>query len=604
MSIFLKAGYWSSKKKGNLGELDLDIEIYKYATDVITTSLNLKLQTVSSISELKTYTSSNFAYFDGSTWEKKSGNLASNGGSYAGTIINVSSSFYWERISDYYTPEMFGAVGDGLTNDANKIQSAINATAIGGTLMFANKTYFISSRLTINKSIKITGGLNSIVTTNGQNIIELLSCSNVKIENIKFYSTLNSTNADLFGLVYAFNKQLTNITIINCYFSVPNVPQNGIKIITDLTGSYIEKLNVEKCTFESIGRMGVEIQNHLFDGVYRSNNITIKDCIFKDLGMKIGVSPNGVEHYGMAISFSGLGRNNNSINNIIDNPYDIGIEYASGAGSYSTIANNNFINITRVNTEKSNANVFVLSVTTTGNLSCDNLAIYKNYCISTTSVAACRFQNLKYANIYNNDFNLKQPIYFFKMMYSTISNNIFISREAYSVYTTSDNPFFPVAYNIWTNNTFDVTTATGVIAPVVFEEESKENIIEGGTLRRLGDSNIMINFGSATNNKMVNVKVNSLPNSTVFNVSMTDADKTLEEFQVQSGFIEITGTLTATRILYVPLTNRPLYIKNSTNNSLEIRLRGQTVTGVTLPSTNSKTYLVEISKNSTSWISI
>ena len=61
------------------------------------TALNGKQQTVSSIAELVFYAGSNYAYFDGNNWEKKGGNVPSNGGSYAGTIINISSNFYWER---------------------------------------------------------------------------------------------------------------------------------------------------------------------------------------------------------------------------------------------------------------------------------------------------------------------------------------------------------------------------------------------------------------------------------------------------------------------------------------------------------------------------
>lgn len=125
-----------------------------------------KLQTVTSIAELQAYTSSNFAYFDGSTWERKSGNVVSNGGEFAGTILNISTGFYWERklISGIVTPEMFGAVGNGIANDAALIQNAINS----GNEILLNKTYFLNNNtLTLNANTvinfnhtgNITGGI-------------------------------------------------------------------------------------------------------------------------------------------------------------------------------------------------------------------------------------------------------------------------------------------------------------------------------------------------------------------------------------------------------------------------------------------------------------
>ncbi|RKN83832.1 right-handed parallel beta-helix repeat-containing protein [Paenibacillus ginsengarvi] len=56
----------------------------------------------------------------------------------------------WNVVTD------FGAVGDGTTDDTTAIQSALNATAAGGTVYFPLGTYLISSQLTVsNKEIHL-----------------------------------------------------------------------------------------------------------------------------------------------------------------------------------------------------------------------------------------------------------------------------------------------------------------------------------------------------------------------------------------------------------------------------------------------------------------
>lgn len=50
------------------------------------------------------------------------------------------------------TPEMFGAVGDGVTDDSTAIQAAIDAAGSTKTCYLANKTYLIGSGLVINNN--------------------------------------------------------------------------------------------------------------------------------------------------------------------------------------------------------------------------------------------------------------------------------------------------------------------------------------------------------------------------------------------------------------------------------------------------------------------
>lgn len=63
----------------------------------------------------------------------------------------------------YKTPEMFGAVGDGETDDSEAVQAAVNA---GYAVYFAsNKTYYLASHVMIDHDCHLFGGDNTVIKT-------------------------------------------------------------------------------------------------------------------------------------------------------------------------------------------------------------------------------------------------------------------------------------------------------------------------------------------------------------------------------------------------------------------------------------------------------
>jgi len=137
---------------------------YKRTSDIVDT----KLHKVLTIANLQTYTQSILSYFDGSIWEKKGGNVVSNGGTFAGTIIQVNTSFYWERkVENYVYPEWFGA-NTANTNNSAELQKTIDyAIANNFSVKLTRKAggslglYKITSPLTISNRISIIGdGIN------------------------------------------------------------------------------------------------------------------------------------------------------------------------------------------------------------------------------------------------------------------------------------------------------------------------------------------------------------------------------------------------------------------------------------------------------------
>ena len=56
-----------------------------------------------------------------------------------------------DNMKYYVTPEMFGAKGDGVTDDSVAIQKAIDFLASGGVVKFLPKTYLVNTQFNINK---------------------------------------------------------------------------------------------------------------------------------------------------------------------------------------------------------------------------------------------------------------------------------------------------------------------------------------------------------------------------------------------------------------------------------------------------------------------
>lgn len=62
-----------------------------------------------------------------------------------------------KQLYDVYSPERFGAKGDGTTDDTAAIQAAINACPSGGVLWLSSSVYKITAALSITKNLTIRG---------------------------------------------------------------------------------------------------------------------------------------------------------------------------------------------------------------------------------------------------------------------------------------------------------------------------------------------------------------------------------------------------------------------------------------------------------------
>lgn len=123
----------------------------------------------------------------------------------------------------------FGAIGDGVTDDTNAIQSAINAMSAGDTLLFSKGTYLVSANIaagqdaidqgtSVYRSLKITANNITITADKGAS---LLFDTDPGVQMIVMYVTGNYFNISGLGFFGSDGAKPTTgiVTGLNIYGS-------------------------------------------------------------------------------------------------------------------------------------------------------------------------------------------------------------------------------------------------------------------------------------------------------------------------------------------------------------------------------------------------
>lgn len=203
------------------------------------------------------------------------------------------------------TPEMFGAVGDGVTNDAAALQAACNS---GRPVVIPGKTYLINTSVNVPAATTITGaGNKSILATTGNIAVLNINGDSVYISGIKFVgdgkgATLNAGKSGQYGIKGVDNKTRNVIT---------------------------------GCRFDNLGGAGIFLKNN---GFFRGNQIS--DCYAEnsnvgfalDTSAEYTVMTNVIakdNHYGVLMR----GGNNSIIGGtLIANDIGLRMEYGTNNG--------------------------------------------------------------------------------------------------------------------------------------------------------------------------------------------------------------------------------------------------------------------------------
>ena len=204
---------------------------------------------------------------------------------------------------DNVTPEMFGAVGDGVADDTTNLQTAIYyAYTKKIKLCLLNKTYLVSSPLIIHSELEIDGNNATIKTDKNISIIYSPDVvHNVNIHDLTLQGANNIVFTNNIGInLVAYYSKFSNLKILNCYTSM-------YMDTTGATGTLVEN-SYENITLYNYCQYGLFIgsanNGKLTDGnidniICNGNtNSTESDIYALYIGSGAGYSIDGVHIYG------------------------------------------------------------------------------------------------------------------------------------------------------------------------------------------------------------------------------------------------------------------------------------------------------------------
>lgn len=162
-----------------------------------------------------------------------------NTGNYNAQIASLSNKF--DLLNAYYTPELFGCVGNGVTNDTKSFQECIDACIKDhkGLICPANKNYLIDglevkncSYLNFNNSRLIaSANCNSLITINTSDdniILENLICVDNNCDSTILIKYMNHYTLNNISLLNVNNKGINFLegyenTLQNIYMSTDKI---------------------------------------------------------------------------------------------------------------------------------------------------------------------------------------------------------------------------------------------------------------------------------------------------------------------------------------------------------------------------------------------
>jgi hypothetical protein len=335
-----------------------------------------------------------------------------------------------------------GLVNDGTTDNSVSFQNLLNL-AVTTKILIPKGTYNFTNTVSSginNKVIEGIPGLTILQTNSLTEILNLLDSQNVTFKNITFVS--NYATASIYGVISGQDVNLSNIYFENCTFNTNAC--NGVKLIEQSTKK-VNNLQFINCNFSNCGRMGIEFQDHAWDGTTRFSNITMRDCTFNSCGL------NAAAGAGMGLSFSGNCQGFNLIRNTFTDCRDIGAEIIGVTGA--TLDGNIYIG----NTQK-----FIPISLSGGNNTTDiTIVNEKSYGI----LSYIRLNNAVRLSMMHNMYNGIDSIQINTMSGSRILSNTVVVNNAsnYCLYVAGTS-----SANEFDGNVLDNSAATNVYSMIRF----------------------------------------------------------------------------------------------------------------------------------------
>ncbi len=257
---------------------------------------------------------------------------------------------FGKDIGMYVTPEMYGAVGDGITDDTNAVRSAINK----GGLVLLNGKYRCTSTISISQSDTFIDGVGTIIgdfSSSGSVLAIWITDSSIKnhirIKNISIRSSKTGTHNGITYRKEASGDDIFTDVLIDGV-NIDGVTGNGIHLHGGSINSDTARLyfNILNCHIQNVGGIGI-CESHVSSRIQKCfisesalENITVDNgCYRTIISDNILINHNGgAGNISVDECESCIVANNQIINHILadfNSDYNCGINANCNTGDVS-----------------------------------------------------------------------------------------------------------------------------------------------------------------------------------------------------------------------------------------------------------------------------
>lgn len=469
----------------------------------------------------------------------------------SGKIAQILMDSFYKM--PFITPELYGAAGDGVTDDTTALQKTIDNSK--NKIIVMTKEYFISKPLQIldKKFFKIMGGkiiTNShtpIPNENYSKIFNILNSNNLVFENIEFvskndnypyldyYYHVDTTTLD--SNMLAFNiTNSNNVNIVGClsrecwlgsFTNVNNLTLNNCKSLEGGTGIVLTSsndVNINNFYFEP-NKTGLDQYYHAFYLNGGNDNVFFNMIDINCSSLSEEKALTDIFHF-----YTTSKRINNKI--IVDN-----VTIKDSVKTISFINNTNYVEFNNVNfiltTNFTNAVNYLFQISNNikdiniNNLyiTNDNLTIASNRCLVHGMTGGFNINHITFNNLTYIVNSLKSRL-FEESKIPIVIKNSFISINSLLTYL-SYNSFLSLE-----NSKLIINDCNNID---VFNNNNK---IDYGNRVINCEINVrkclcVFHFSNATSNKIINnyIQCGQPSNGYVYNGDLSTTESTMNVFK-------------------------------------------------------------------------